>query len=660
MNNPTIRTIMMFALLAVTATAAWADEDPYADNYSSLTYTFGTSIAKIKIDGQLWRTNEAQAITATSSTNNFSIPDDGNLTKKEGENDDYNFTPGDAASVSLALDLSTNEWITYSEEPVKNTINMTANELMSVTTKVGEAEAQAATITDGKISNVAYGAVVTAQTIDGYIFRTFRATKGETELTATALAGKNRPTQSDETYDKLFDSNTGTKWCCVTNQTDPYNKSNPDYVIWKTSEPMTTYTLTTGNDCMENTGRNWKSWTIYAGNFDSDEAAKDANSDNWTEIQKIENGELPDDNFGTKDFTIFGNTSSYLYYKLVIDDIVNSSDNVQQMAEMTIWKSDVTFNANASQATFTMADDDMNVNYEITRDMNVSVTTTLNGATLGGSNNVLIGKEDNNYIAIAPTIVVKDVLNDANTTLNTENHYLLTITNSSNEVVANFAEPGQYTITIVGKGAYNGKLTYTVNVVEGAEATIAAGEFITYYRDDANVTLDAEETDVKLYTITAIDLSDAQATATQLTVAGAGTPMLVYNSSEAGKTILLINTSAEATSGVTAHTSFKGTMTGKTFTDTATKDYFACTGKAFAKVNADGTIAAHRCWLEIDAAGTRSLTVAFDDNTTGIDTLNSDKSDSNGDWYDLLGRKLQGKPTQKGLFIRNGKKVVIK
>lgn len=33
------------------------------------------------------------------------------------------------------------------------------------------------------------------------------------------------------------------------------------------------------------------------------------------------------------------------------------------------------------------------------------------------------------------------------------------------------------------------------------------------------------------------------------------------------------------------------------------------------------------------------------------------RSDS---WYDLQGRKLKGKPAQKGVYINNGKAVVIK
>ena len=33
---------------------------------------------------------------------------------------------------------------------------------------------------------------------------------------------------------------------------------------------------------------------------------------------------------------------------------------------------------------------------------------------------------------------------------------------------------------------------------------------------------------------------------------------------------------------------------------------------------------------------------------------------SDNSWYSLDGRTLQGKPTQKGFYINNGRKVVIK
>ena len=53
------------------------------------------------------------------------------------------------------------------------------------------------------------------------------------------------------------------------------------------------------------------------------------------------------------------------------------------------------------------------------------------------------------------------------------------------------------------------------------------------------------------------------------------------------------------------------------------------------------------------------------DHTTGIieiakDGRESGSSNSVTDWYTLDGRKLQSKPTQKGIYVNNGKKVVIK
>ncbi len=50
-----------------------------------------------------------------------------------------------------------------------------------------------------------------------------------------------------------------------------------------------------------------------------------------------------------------------------------------------------------------------------------------------------------------------------------------------------------------------------------------------------------------------------------------------------------------------------------------------------------------------------------DDSTLGVTTPLSDKRGAGGEaWYSLDGRRLQGKPAQKGVYINNGKKIVIK
>ena len=58
------------------------------------------------------------------------------------------------------------------------------------------------------------------------------------------------------------------------------------------------------------------------------------------------------------------------------------------------------------------------------------------------------------------------------------------------------------------------------------------------------------------------------------------------------------------------------------------------------------------------AMHSRSL-IIVEDGATGIRLVEDAQADGEG-WYDLSGRRLSGKPVSKGVYIQNGKKVVIK
>jgi hypothetical protein len=45
---------------------------------------------------------------------------------------------------------------------------------------------------------------------------------------------------------------------------------------------------------------------------------------------------------------------------------------------------------------------------------------------------------------------------------------------------------------------------------------------------------------------------------------------------------------------------------------------------------------------------------------TGIESLSPTLSQGEGAWYTIDGRMLQGEPSEKGLYIHRGRKVVIK
>lgn len=63
-----------------------------------------------------------------------------------------------------------------------------------------------------------------------------------------------------------------------------------------------------------------------------------------------------------------------------------------------------------------------------------------------------------------------------------------------------------------------------------------------------------------------------------------------------------------------------------------------------------------------ESAKVRAFNLDFGDGeTTGIIELRSEEAGANGEgFYDLMGRSIQGQPTQKGVYIKNGKKVIVK
>lgn len=74
------------------------------------------------------------------------------------------------------------------------------------------------------------------------------------------------------------------------------------------------------------------------------------------------------------------------------------------------------------------------------------------------------------------------------------------------------------------------------------------------------------------------------------------------------------------------------------------------------------TSAPNKAYLKIPAdvaAGAKGFT--FSGETTGITTIDgNDNAEADGHWYTIDGQRLNTMPTQKGLYIHNGKKIVVK
>ena len=74
------------------------------------------------------------------------------------------------------------------------------------------------------------------------------------------------------------------------------------------------------------------------------------------------------------------------------------------------------------------------------------------------------------------------------------------------------------------------------------------------------------------------------------------------------------------------------------------------------------TLQTMRAHFELNSSSAPSQTVVnFGDDMTGIWNVNvNDNENDNDNWCDLNGRKLDKKPTQKGVYIQNGRKFVVK
>jgi hypothetical protein len=226
------------------------------------------------------------------------------------------------------------------------------------------------------------------------------------------------------------------------------------------------------------------------------------------------------------------------------------------------------------------------------------------------------------------------------------------------------AHLGNYAICAVAStGEYDGSFTSgRIELFQGYEVTIPAGEYATYFKDEA---LYVENENAQLYTIASVSTNEA-VLSEKMEVAPAETPLLVYNAGSETKTFLLIPTDDEA-SQVLVAAEFRGTLAAKDMPASSTNmDYYVCTGKAFTWVKEAGQIAANRCWLQIGSgnqpagtrASSRAITRGFGgiDGSTGIDAIDNEQF-ANDTYYDLNGRKVAN-PKRGGIYIHNGKKVI--
>ena len=138
---------------------------------------------------------------------------------------------------------------------------------------------------------------------------------------------------------------------------------------------------------------------------------------------------------------------------------------------------------------------------------------------------------------------------------------------------------------------------------------------------------------------------------------------------KSGQGVVLKKTASGSITMTPTSSNGSGNWTGNSLTGTMTSitnpgnayvlNYKAATGAGFYKLSASGTIGANKAYLTYSGGGSSAPSFfGFDGNTTSINEVRGKMEDVSGEYYDLQGRRVS--QPAKGLYIVNGKKVVIK
>ena len=108
--------------------------------------------------------------------------------------------------------------------------------------------------------------------------------------------------------------------------------------------------------------------------------------------------------------------------------------------------------------------------------------------------------------------------------------------------------------------------------------------------------------------------------------------------------------------------SFKGSFSPVSFTANDKTKLFLGAGNNLHWPSANMTLGAFRAYFDLGTSNASEFVLNFGDgeNVTGVNEVIEVNEDNDNSWYTLSGTRLEGKPTQKGLYIHGNKKIVVK
>ena len=296
------RAVMTLLLMVLTATTAWADFDPLITGYTATTGTLGAS------------SNEGYA----------NLVDNDKTTK-------WCLSMGNQSSILIVFQtdkpiVPTGYVLTTGNDNATCTGRNPKNWVIKAKRSYWDAWTTIASVTDDQTmedeNNKDFEFALTNTEAYQYFLFEVTALRGSTvfQLSEFQFRGKEDNTylftsytatdgtsgfSDNEGYAKLVDNDKTTKWCV------DMSKNSSAFIEFQADRPIVPkgYVMTTGNDNAVNTHRNPKKWTIMAKKGDS-----------WITIASVTNDQtLMDENRKDFEFTISNpENNAYKYFRFVV------------------------------------------------------------------------------------------------------------------------------------------------------------------------------------------------------------------------------------------------------------------------------------------------------------------------------------------------------
>lgn len=261
-------------------------------------------------------------------------------------------------------------------------------------------------------------------------------------------------------------------------------------------------------------------------------------------------------------------------------------------------------------------------------------------------------------------------VSDGTTNTDIKDALSFTMPGADATVTATIAESDWFTINTVNYNAADPTAPFAYNwmtfyhewtMKDPTSGNNVAGKFVVTNYDDPTAA-------VEVKTITAVDPTAGTYTSAAINGSYSGVPTLFHYADNNNGVLpqkLKFTPDFNIEQNQTSDRRFKGTATALALSASA-KCYILNNAGDFILAYVtptDNTIAAHRCYVDLSGDNSNQARLISSGDATGIDSMVNGQGtmdNLDGDWFSLDGRRLNGQPTRKGIYIHHGKKTVIK